>query len=225
MIRRTAGVLLCGLAVFLAVGCLPRQPQPDKVHNYTLDYEPPQASGPGLEAVIKVQPFSEAPPYASRMMVYQERDLQPEQDYYRRWRSDPGDLIAYFLRRDLRQSGLFRAVLPLESEVSGTHTLEGTVERLLEIETARGRKAVLTLSATLLRNNVSVISQKVIFQKTYQAEQAVEGSEAGDVARAVSRGLREISRELMRDLHRAIQSEGRRNRSGPGSGDAGRAQQ
>jgi cholesterol transport system auxiliary component len=209
MIARAAGVLLCVLSIAAAIGCLPRQPEPARVHHYTLHYEPPESEGRRLDAVLQVQPFSEAPPFDSRMMVYQERHLQPEQDYYHRWRSDPGDMVAYLLRRDLRESGLFRAVLSLESAASSTHTMEGTVERFLEVDTGSGRAAVLSLSATLLRNDVPTISQRVVLQRTYAVREPVRGSRAEDVALAMSRALRTISARILRDLHNAVRSGGR----------------
>lgn len=192
------------LAVLLA-GCVTPGAPPPVLHHYTLDYPPPVKGLTPLPVVMQVaQPFQAAPAYATLHMVVTDGDFGRTHDPYHRWRATPGQLVGYFLARDLQRSGGFQAVCGAGSRLRPTHVLEGIVEEFVRTQAAGRPAAGLTVTLTLLRTGPAHTARPPLFQRRYQRRVEAPAGHAGALAEAMSRAMAELSAEVIRDVHRSL---------------------
>jgi hypothetical protein len=115
-------------------------------------------------------------------------------------------MVADFLARDWRSSGLFRAVFSYQEAEEARFKVEGTVEEFLEIDEKDGPKASMGLIVTLVDLSQRDVASRVVLQNRYwYTEPMVERSAAG-LARGISRALEKGSATILQDLYRAIQN-------------------
>src|SRR5512133_2859707 len=102
------------LLIGLLAGCFGGSGKTPFIRQYVLEYAPPRAvmgMRPAAEETVRVERFSADRMFMGQAMLYRQgtyrRDAYPAQ----RWRVSPGNMVTEFLRRDLREAGLFRAVL------------------------------------------------------------------------------------------------------------------
>ena len=187
------------LVLFLVVNACVTMGQPAvRIEHYTLEYTPP---GPAdralLPVILKIERFSVAPSYSTRQMVYRDRSFKRETYAYHHWRAHPGDLISDYLLRDMRRSGLFRAVLEEGSTLATTHVLQGSLDEFFEWNDEEGWKAVLTMTATLINSREADPGKKILFQKTFRTlEPCKEKSPAG-LAEAMSKAMARVSGKII----------------------------
>jgi len=191
------------LVLFLLFGaCISLKQPRNKIEFYTLEYDPPPiADRKPLPLVIRMDRFSVAPTYNSHRIIYRDRSFKRDAYVYYKWRANPGDLVTYFLSRDTKQSGLFKAVLPHDSRFPASYSLEGSVDEFFEWEAEEIWKAVLTVSITLMAENEPDISKRVLFQKTYRAQEACREKNPRSLAEAMSGAMAKISGEIIKDIH------------------------
>ncbi len=60
--------------------------------------------------------FQVAPFYNTTNIIYKEASLKRNAYHYHKWQANPGDLVTYFLARDLRETGLFKDIFILSSK-------------------------------------------------------------------------------------------------------------
>ncbi|EFK96891.1 ABC-type transport system auxiliary component-like protein [sediment metagenome] len=100
---------------------------------YTLEYDTPKLTGlNALPFIIKIDRFYASPLYNSEKMRYRKSDFQTDEYNYHRWETNPAQLIAYFLYRDIKQSGIFKAVFSHDTGFAATHSISGTIDELYE---------------------------------------------------------------------------------------------
>ncbi len=192
-------IVILGFCLLLCACLSLKQPR-EKIEFYTLEYDPPTMGGlMPVEAVIKLRPFSVAPTYNSNRIIYRSQSFERDAYVYHRWRTNPGDLVTYFLQRDIQQSGLFKAVLPQQSRSTSSYVLEGSVNEFLEWDEEKTWKAVLSISVTLMKENEPDISKRILFQKTYKATKACQERNPRALAKAMSQAMAEISAALIMD--------------------------
>jgi len=145
-----------------------RQQPTREIEYYTLEYDPPvMESGEPLAAVIRVDRFRATPFYDSNKIIYRKKSFQRDAYYYRKWRANPGDLVTYFLTRDMKQSSLFKTVLTSNNNAPAAYVIEGSVDEFLEQDAKDSWEAVLAVSISLSAVNEPDINKKVLFQKSY----------------------------------------------------------
>jgi ABC-type uncharacterized transport system auxiliary subunit len=187
---------------FLAAGCSTLKQSSPRIAFYTLEYPHPRMEDlKPLSATVQVDRFSVAPMYNTNQMVYRDSAFRLESYVYHRWRSNPGDLLTYFIARDLRESGLFKAVSPRAAGSLSQYVLEGSVEEFFEWEAEEEWKAVLTLSITLVAEGEPDASKQVLFQKTITSSKPCRQKNPVGFAEAMSEATAEISRETIRSIH------------------------
>jgi len=197
-------IFLLGLILSFASCAGMRQPSP-KIDYYALEYAPPQAGErTPLPRVIKVDRFSVAPLYSTAQIIYRDGSFKREAYTYHRWRSTPADLVTYFLARDLKQSGLFKAVLPHDSGQSSDFVLEGSVDEFLEWDREDSWEAVLAFGVTLMAANEPDISRRILFQKTYQGRKPCRQKNPAALAEAMSEAMAGLSAKVIEDVYEAI---------------------
>ncbi len=196
-------LLILGLSSPLLLGgCMQAKHPGPQIEYYTLEYEIPSGNGLApLPYVIRIERFAVAPTYNTSRIIYREGSFRREAYVYKRWRSNPGDLVTYFLSRDIKGSGLFRAVLPHDSRFPSSFVIEGSVDEFFEWDTTTVWTAVLTLSITLMAENEPDISRRILLQKTYQVEEECRSKNPGALAEAMSRAMARVSGQIVKDLY------------------------
>jgi ABC-type uncharacterized transport system auxiliary subunit len=201
--KKWIGIIL--LMIGLLSGCLGGTGTTPFVRQYVLEYPPPQAGArPAVEAMVRVERFSADRMFMGQAMLYRQGPFLREAYPAQRWRVGPGDMVTEFLRRDLREAGLFRAVLSEREAEEVRFSLTGGVEEFLESGEAKNRKAVLTATVTLLDLSRKETAGLVVFQKTYRLEAAVAGEGAAGLAAAMSLAMSDLSRQVIADIASAL---------------------
>jgi uncharacterized lipoprotein YmbA len=177
---------------------------PMLVQKYLLEYPAPvvQKAAP-LNDSLKVEQFAVAQAFNTTAMVYRTSPYTAENYHYSRWRVNPGYLVADYLTRDLRDSRLFKAVLPADSPSKARFSLEGGVEEIQELDQGAVWQASLALNLTLVDTSATEITRRVLFQKNYQATEIMTEKTPAGLARAISRALAQLSPRIITDVYQA----------------------
>lgn len=212
---RYGAVAALGVLLLLG-GCLKLQRPGKPVRFFTLEYAAPDLRlNEPLGSVLQVNRFGVAPTYDTRRMVYRDGDFKRDAYFYSQWRDNPGDLVSYFLARDLRDSGYFKAVVPRNSQAGATHAVEGYVEEFFEWDSEEQWEAVLTISVTLTKSLEPDASRKVISQKTYRVKEGFQEKTPAGLAAAMSRAMRTLSGQVTEDVYQALRQERDHRRETP----------
>ena len=181
-----------------------KQPS-QQIDYYTLEYEPPQVQGiTTLPFVLRVERFSVSPMYNTLQIIYRDQAFRREAYPYEKWRASPGDLVTYYLARDFKSSGLFKAVAPYESRVEPDLVMEGSVDEFFEWDSEDGWKAVLTVSTVLLHHPEPDLSKRIIYQKTFHAVKPCKKRNAASLSEAMSEAMAEISAQIIRATYQQL---------------------
>jgi hypothetical protein len=113
-------------------------------------------------------------------------------------------MVTDFLRRDIRQAGLFRAVLSARESEETRFLLQGGVEEFLEVDDGKGPKALLVVTVTLLDLSSRDISRRVLFQNTYRCEAPLPRPGGAGLASAMSVAMSQFSARVIADIHRVL---------------------
>ena len=184
-------------------GCLGLKVPAPEVREYRLDYPPPAISAQPLPVVVRIAPFGTAAAYDRAAIVYRADAYATGAHFYERWVAHPASMIADLLARDLASAGIYQAVQQGASTLPSDYDLNGRIEEIEERVTPNGCLAHLRLRV-LLTHARARDSSGVVFQKTYEADEACAGNEAEQFVAAMSVALQTISLSLQRDVHDAI---------------------
>lgn len=200
---------VAAIVLFLFVaGCANLKQPSRRIDFYTLEYDPPHVSRPAvLPVALKVERFCVAPGYDTTHIVFRDSAFKRNTYIYRRWRAHPGDLVSYFLYRDIRQCGLFKAAFPVENSPGASLVLDGSVDAFFEWDTNSRWKAVLSFSVVLMKEAEPDVSRRIIFQKNYHAEQACARKNPQALAAAMSRAMAQLSAQVIADVYDAVSRE------------------
>ena len=194
-------ILLLCLTLPLAACLKLKQPQ-NRIEYYTLEYESPVVGNhQALPDVIRVQQFSVSPIYNSSRIIYRDKSYKRQAYAYHKWRANPAQLVTYYISRDLKASGLFKAVLPGESRDAPAYLVEGSVEEFLEVGRNETWEALLSVSIVFMDEKQTDISQKIMFQKTYRTSKPCEQKTPRALAAAMSLAMSETSGRIIDDLY------------------------
>lgn len=206
--RLTMRPWLLALLAALLVACLSGCGKPPMlVNQYILEYPAP-AMGRKVKipAAVKVELFSVAQTFNTNAMVYQPRPFQSQTYNYSRWRANPGYLVTDYLIRDLRESGLFKAVFGPDSSGKHRFKLEGGVAEFQEVDATDGWKASLALTVTLLDTTQEELPQRVVFQKNYRVLEPMPEKTPQGLAQGMSRAMEQVSARIINDTYEAARN-------------------
>lgn len=190
------------LIPLICSACVGNSRPPQPIYYFTLGYEAPAVSlAPQLPCTLRVERFSASPPFNSQRIVYAHRGLQRNAYAYHQWIAAPGELLPFFLARDLRQSGGFRAVLTPDAALSATHSLHGWVEEFIEKDDAASWQAAATIHFTLISNRDHDPTRKILLQKRYSAAVPCNAKTPEALAEAMSEVICKISQAVIKDIH------------------------
>lgn len=196
------GRKIAALLIFLLLWCGCGKP-PMLIKKYLFDYPAPAVKVTPLEENLKVEKFAVAQAFNSTAMVYRTAPYNSETYNYSRWQVNPGYLVTDYLIRDLRNSRLFKAVLPGDSPTKARFALEGGVEEIQELDQGDVWQASLALNITLLDTNENEITKRVLFQKNYQATEPLTEKTPAGLAQAMSRAMEQLSARIITDVYQA----------------------
>ena len=161
-------------------GCVQLKQPNTKFEYYTLEYNAlrsDKSTDPGKKStVLKIKHFNASPIYNTDRIIYSDQQFKRSPYFYHKWRVRPAEFVTYFLSRDLKESGLFEAVLPPASGSLHTHTVEGTVDEFLESDSHDSWEAVLSISITLQVAREPDPDKRVIFQRSFSTRKTVLNS-------------------------------------------------
>lgn len=200
---------LCILITALLCGACANFGKPaPKVDYYTLEYVPPARDDAPIQmpVCIKIRRFKVSPLYNSNKIIYRDKAFARNEYHFHKWRANPGDIIAYFLKRDLQQSSLFKAVFGHEEEVSCDYLLEGTVDEFLELDHPDSWQAVLCITVALIKAGEADVGKRFIFQKTYRAQTPCRQKNPKSLAEAMSLAMAQVSEQVTDDVVHALQA-------------------
>lgn len=201
--KKRIGIIL--LLIGLLSGCLGGTGKAPFMRQYVLEYPPPKGGErTAIEAMVRVERFSADRMFVGQAMLFREGPFLREAYPAQRWRVSPGDMVTEFLRRDLREAGLFRAVLSERDVEEVRFSLTGGVEEFIESGEPKNRKALLTATITLLDLSRKETASLVVFQKTYRLEAAIKGEGAAGLAAAMSLAMSDLSRQVVADIAAAL---------------------
>jgi ABC-type uncharacterized transport system auxiliary subunit len=206
--RLTRGPWLPTLLAACLIACLGGCGKPPMlVNQYILEYPAPVVAGKAkIPAEVKVELFSVAQAFNTNAMVYQPQPYQSQSYNYSRWRANPGYLVTDYLIRDLRESGLFKAVFGPGSTGKPRFRLEGGVAEFQELDASGGWQASLALTVTLLDTNQEELPQRVVFQKNYRVFEPLPEKTPQGLAQGMSRAMEQVSARIINDTYEAART-------------------
>ncbi len=205
--RCRPGRALLLLSMVLMTGCSLGAKHSYPVNQYTLEYPSPFSKEfTPINEFVKVEQFSVAQTFNTSAMIYKEGPNLRNMDPYNRWRTKPGEMAAENLVRDLRNCGLFRAVISYSESEEARYLLEGQVDEFLEVSEKDGRMAVLGLNLTLFDLKKRNTVEKVIFQRDYRRVEPYPDKTSAAFAQGMSRAMEKISKQIILDLQEAVKS-------------------
>ena len=201
------GIILCLLG---AAGCVGGRTSPPMVRQYILEYPPPRVETVSATGeLLKVERFTAVRIHAGPDMVHRDGAFRRDAYHERRWRVAPGDMVTDFLRRDLRNAGLFRAVLAARDPGEARYVLVGGLEDFSEANDGQRRTALLEATVALLDNAAREAPDRVVLQKSYRCESPFGSGEEAEFAAAMSRAMSQCSRQVITDIDRALKNRSR----------------
>jgi ABC-type uncharacterized transport system auxiliary subunit len=178
---------------------------PNLINRFVLNYPPPVVPRlTQLDTAIKVGTFSVDQSINRPEMVYKVNPYKTGVYQYNRWRTDPAYLATDYLTRDLRDSGLFKAVFSSDNSGKARFHLEGGVVDFQENDAPAPWHAALTLNITLLDTDQENVADKVMFQRNYQTTEVMSARTPQGLAEAMSMAMEQVSKKIINDVYRAI---------------------
>jgi cholesterol transport system auxiliary component len=199
---------LLSLSAALLVACLAGCGKPPMlVNQYILEYPAPVTGGKARTAeALKVELFAVDQAFNTNAMVYQPAPFKSQVYNYSRWRANPGNLVTDYLIRDLRESGLFKAVFGPTGTGKHRFRLEGGVTEFQEVDAADGWQASLALTVTLLDTQQEELPQRVVFQKNYRVLAPMPEKTPQGLAQGMSQAMAQVSAQIIQDTYEAVRS-------------------
>lgn len=199
-----AGVLV---VVACLAGCVRLgQPAP-RIEHFRLDYTATPPEGPPLPYILRVPPMEVAATYDRDPIVYREGEYRIGSYFYDRWASNPGNMIADLLARDLVRPGLYRDVQTAVSLVAPDFQVKGTVEEIEERIDGTSCSARLSLRVTLAGTR-GAREERVRFSKLYSATEPAKCDDPDSLAQAMSAAMATLSGEIQADVYAALRGGG-----------------
>jgi len=203
---------LCWLSVIIVVmvsACMSPSAPPKPTYYYPLDYPSPAIRlNHQLPTVLRVERFAVSPPFHTQRIIYAGKGSRRNSYAFHQWIAPPGELLPYFIARDLRKSNGFKAVLTPSTSLSATHSLHGWVEEFIEKDGSKNCTAEATIHISLINNIKADPTAKVMLQKRYHASARCSSKTPAALAQSMSKAVSDISTDIAKDIHHRLSSAG-----------------
>lgn len=202
-VRMFMFLLLC-MGTVVVQGCAGMKQPVRETQYYTFDYDPPKAAGyKTLPVTIRIERFQISPEYDTDRLVYSKEKYLRNTYNYHRWRSNPRDLVTYYLTRDFSRSQLFNSVFFYQTLYPASYTISGTIGELFESDSDPW-EAVLTLHIVLLKESETDKDKRVIFQRFYTVRKKCENRTPRSFVQSMGNAMSEVSSSIIADIYRRI---------------------
>ncbi len=189
----------------LVAGCVSVGKPQLNVDQYLLDYKTPVfEKQPLADDSIRMERFTIAAAWNSRNMVIRYENGAIDHFNYNQWAVNPADMVGDNLLRDLRQSGLFRAVFSRYTPGEGRFVVNGAVEEFFLRMDKAGQIAVAGLTITLYDTKQRDTTKRILFQRKYQEEKHLADSTPAGYCAAMGMAQGTLSRRIINDVYQAV---------------------
>ena len=152
-----------------------------------------------IDGALEVRRLSVDAAFAGKCFVYRVDEHEYEPDYYHQFLVPPGIMLTNKTRQWLADCGLFERVLPADTRLEPTYTLEGSVAALYGDFTDESTpQAVLEIRYFLLNSDSA--AETVVFAEAYRAVTPIPERTAAAFVAALDNCLTEILTKLEADL-------------------------
>ncbi|MBN2376009.1 MAG: membrane integrity-associated transporter subunit PqiC [Sedimentisphaerales bacterium] len=146
-----------------------------------------------------VRPFSLAPGYHTKELIYRTGEFQYESDYYNQFVTDVGQQTAEQTRKWLSQSGYFSHVVPPGSTMNATHILEGNITHLYgDFRDKSNAKAFVSITFYLL--DITNKQTQVLLSESIDAQASITEATAENLIKAYQHCLQQILENFEKKL-------------------------
>ncbi len=187
----------------LLAGCVRLGVPTPQIREYQLAYPPPAATGVPLPAIVEVGPIGVAAVYDRESIVYRDGAHRTGTYIDSRWGTNPGNMVADALVRDLSASGTYRAAQRAPGLLASDYRVSGELVEIDERAGDDGCRAHLELRLLLARSRSSG-AQAVLWQRTYDGDEPCACNQPSQLAAAMSQALAGVSAGARRDIYTSI---------------------
>ncbi|MGA9111013.1 MAG: ABC-type transport auxiliary lipoprotein family protein [Smithella sp.] len=192
---------------FIITGCAGSGKPQYEVEKYLLSYSAPSWDKfDKLNVSIKFNRFSIAAAYNSDNMIFRDNTYSFDYFNYSRWAVNPADMIADSLVRDMRDSGLFRAVFSRYETQDGQFIISGSIDEFYLREDRSNKTALISIIISLQDTRERETGKRMMFQKKYVREEPLQESSPRGYCQAVSEAMRVISEQITKDIYTDIKA-------------------
>jgi cholesterol transport system auxiliary component len=203
--KRLFVIIIAVTFIFVLSGCIGGGKPTPMIEQYIIEYpQPVYANLSRVDESIKIARFSMSRHLNCCSMLYKPAPFKREAYNYHHWRVNPGDMVTDCLLRDLRASGLFRAVFSCHNYENARFLLEGCVEEFTGLYEQGPGKALLKLNITLLDMDAENVTNSVVFQKSYEISEALESRTPKGLTQGMSKAMYSLSEQITRDIHESV---------------------
>ncbi len=208
---KPSALLYLVVLVFAAqlAGCVSGGSTPSRpVEKFMFFYQPPVASSEKTSSyAVAVERFSGAQILRTGAMVYIPEPYRIDSYQFHRWQMPPGEMVSEFILRDLRNSGLFKAVFGPGDPAPVKLRVFGRVEECQESDVDGKVHAVLSFQATVIDDGNRGEGRQILFQKFYRHAEPMNSKTPVSMAEAMSRAMKILSGQIVRDVSEISKAE------------------
>jgi ABC-type uncharacterized transport system auxiliary subunit len=139
-------------------------------------------------------------------MIFRQDNYAFDSFNYNRWAVNPADMVGDILLRDLQAGGLFLAVFSRYTVDEGRYVVSGGIEEFFLKKDNSGNNAVLSLAITLKDAKQRDTRKRIIFQKKYFREEALNEQSPRGYCQAMSKAMQQLSTQIINDIYQGIKS-------------------
>jgi len=185
-------------------GCAEKSLNGTGTNYYMLDVSREKLSSPATtEKVLIVRCFDISSRFRSSQLVYRTGEVDYETDSYNQFLNRPELSVSEQTRQWLSSSGVFKSVVNPGSNADPTHILEANITSFYgDFRDKTDLKAVMAIRFFLIED--LILDNKVVFDKSYEAEAPLDSPSAQDLIKAYNQALADILTQFESDLKNAI---------------------
>jgi len=199
MVRIKPGVAVLILLVAFVAGCVGLGKPSPQARMYAVEYPEPAFKGlPPVNEAVRVGRMSSSRVFSGRAILFRTEPFSLAAYPYDYWAATPADMVRDLLARDLRASGLFKAVFARQDYYDARFHLDGEIVEFFEDDTG-GPAAVIRLDAVVFDRRGGKDARPLL-QKSYRFREPCERSARG-VAQGMSRATANLSGRLILDVY------------------------
>lgn len=208
-LTRTSRYWLPVALAFTLSACMTPSSPPKSTYYYALAYPSTDTRlNRQLPAVLRIERFAVSPPFNTQRIIYAERGHRRNSYAYHQWIAPPGEMLPYFLARDLRKTDGFKAVLTPNTSLTATHSVHGWVEEFMENDGSGNGAAEAVIHITLTDNLNADPTRKIMLQKRYHARIPCHTKTPNALAESMGKAVAKIFAEIARDVYERLSSDG-----------------